>query len=217
MYIIVVGGGKVGFYLSKTLLSEGYEVLLIERSQQKVDFFNEQLGSVAIRGDGAEASVLESAGAGRAEVVIAVTGEDEDNLVVCQMAKLAFNVNKTIARVNNPKNEPIFKTLGIDVTVSHTAHIMSIIEQSIPQTPLVHLLNLNHPDLAIVDLKVSQNSRVNGVELGNIDLPEDCNIAAILRGPDLVIPSESTVLMEGDDIIAVTHIAQEDALRRLMV
>ena len=217
MYIIVVGGGKVGFYLTKTLLSEGYEVLLIERNQSKVDYFNEQLGTVAIRGDGAEASVLESAGAGRADVVIAVTGEDEDNLVVCQMAKLAFNVNKTIARVNNPRNEPIFKTLGIDVTVSHTAHIMSIIEQSIPQTPLVHLLNLNHPDLAIVDLKVGRTSRINGVQLGNIDLPEDCNIAAILRGPELIIPSETTELKEGDDVIAVTHIDQEDALRRLMV
>jgi trk system potassium uptake protein TrkA len=172
---------------------------------------------VAIRGDGAEASVLEAAGAGRADVVIAVTGEDEDNLIVCQMAKLAFNVNKTIARVNNPKNEPIFKTLGIDVTVSHTAHIMSIIEQAIPQSPLVHLLNLNHPDLAIVDLKVGRTSRINGVQLGNVDLPQDCNIAAILRGPDLIIPSETTELMEGDDVIAVTHVDQEDALRRLMV
>ena len=200
MYIIVVGGGKVGFYLTKTLLAEGYEVLLVE----------------AIRGDGAEASVLASAGAGRADVVIAVTGEDEDNLIVCQMAKLAYNVKKTIARVNNPKNEPIFKMLGIDVTVSHTAHIMSIIEQSIPQTPLIHLVNLNHPDLAIVDLKVGNGSRINGVELGNVDLPEDCNIAAILRGPDLIIPTDSTVLLEGDDVIAVTHIDQEDALRRLM-
>lgn len=217
MYIIVVGGGKVGFYLTKTLLGEGYEVLLIERNQSKVDFFNEQLGTVAVRGDGAEASVMESAGAGRADVVIAVTGEDEDNLVVCQMAKLAFNVDKTIARVNNPKNEPIFKMLGIDVTVSHTAHIMSIIEQAIPQTPLIHLLNLNHPDLAIVDLRVGHASRVNGASLGNIDLPEDCNIAAILRGPDLIIPSDTTVLQEGDDVIAVTHIDQEDALRRLMV
>ena len=216
MYIIVVGGGKVGFYLTKTLLAEGYEVLLIERNQGKVDSFNEQLGTVATRGDGAEASVMEGAGAGRADVVIAVTGEDEDNLVVCQMAKLAFNVKKTIARVNNPRNEPIFKTLGVDVTVSHTAHIMSIIEQAIPQTPLVHLLNLNHPDLAIVDLKVGPGARIDGAQLGDIELPRDCNIAAVLRGPDLIIPSDTTVLREGDDVIAVTHVAQEDALRRLM-
>ena len=216
MYIIVVGGGKVGFYLTKTLLSEGYEVLLIERNAGKVDFFNEQLGGVALRGDGAEASVLATAGAGRADVVIAVTGEDEDNLVVCQMAKLAFNVEKTIARVNNPKNEPIFKMLGIDVTVSHTAHIMSIIEQAIPETPMIHLLNLQHPDLAIVDLKVGEESPVNGVALGDIELPNDCIIAAILRGPDLIIPSETTELAEGDDVIAIAHADQEDALRRLL-
>jgi len=217
MYIIVVGGGKVGFYLSKTLLGEGYEVLLIERNGQKVDYFNEQLGMVAIKGDGAEAAVLEAAGASRADVVIAVTGEDEDNLVVCQMAKLAFNVKKTIARVNNPKNEPIFKTLGIDVTVSHTAHIMSIIEQAIPQAPMIHLLNLQHPDMAIVDIKVGIESRIIGEEIGDLELPPDCIIAAVLRGPDLIIPSETTELLEGDDVIAIAHADQEDALRRLLV
>ncbi|HYP59731.1 MAG TPA: NAD-binding protein [Thermomicrobiales bacterium] len=217
MYIIVVGGGKVGFYLTKTLLAEGYEVLLIERDPSKVDYFNEQLGGVALRGDGAESSVLDAAGAGRADVVIAVTGEDEDNLVVCQMAKLAFKVEKTIARVNNPKNEPIFKMLGIDVTVSHTAHIMNIIEQAIPETPYIHLLNLQHPDLAIVDLKVGQDSPVNGVTMGDIDLPDDCIIAAVLRGPDLIIPADSTELRSGDDVIAITHTDQEDALRRLLI
>jgi trk system potassium uptake protein len=217
MYIIVVGGGKVGFYLSKTLLSEGYEVLLIERSAHKVDYFNEQLGMVAIQGDGAESAVLAAAGASRADVVIAVTGEDEDNLVVCQMAKLAFNVNKTIARVNNPKNEPIFKTLGIDVTVSHTAHIMSIIEQAIPQAPMIHLLNLQHPDMAIVDFKIGMESRIIGEEIGNLQLPPDCIIAAVLRGPDLIIPSETTELLQGDDVIAIAHADQEDALRRLLV
>jgi len=217
MYIIVVGGGKVGFYLSKTLLAEGYEVLLIERNNHKVDYFNEQLGAVAMAGDGAEASVLKKAGAGRADVVIAVTGEDEDNLVVCQMAKLAFNVGKTIARVNNPRNEPIFRALGLDVTVSHTAHIMSIIEQAIPKSPMIHLLNLQHPDMAIVDLKIGADSPVVGSDMGDIQLPPDCIIAAVLRGPDLIIPSDTTELLEGDDVIAIAHAAQEDALRRLLV
>jgi trk system potassium uptake protein TrkA len=217
MYVIVVGGGKVGYYLTKTLLSEGHEVLLVERSQSKVDYFNEQLGNVALRGDGAESSILAKAGAGRADVVIAVTGEDEDNLVVCQMAKLEYDVQKTIARVNNPKNEPIFKMLGIDVTVSHTAHIMNIIEQAIPEAPVIHLMNLQHPDLAIVDLKVGEESPVNGVVLGDVELPTDCIIAAILRGPDLIIPSAETELLNGDDVIAIAHSDQESALRRLLV
>jgi|SRR4051794_12341071 trk system potassium uptake protein TrkA len=217
MYIIVVGGGKVGFYLTKTLLGEGYEVLLIERNALKVNYFNEQLGNVAIHGDGAESAILERAGAARADVVIAVTGEDEDNLVVCQMAKIAFNVGKTIARVNNPRNEPIFKTLGIDVTVSHTAHIMSIIEQAIPKAPMIHLLNLQHPDMAIIDLKIGDDSPIKGNEIGDLALPPDCIIAAVLRGPDLIIPSETTELLEGDDVIAIAHTDQEDALRRLLV
>jgi trk system potassium uptake protein TrkA len=217
VYVIVVGGGKVGYYLTKTLLTEGHEVLLLERNQSKVDWFNEQLGAVAMRGDGAESSVLAKAGAARADVVIAVTGEDEDNLVVCQMAKLAFSVEKTIARVNNPKNEPIFKMLGIDVTVSHTAHIMNIIEQAIPEAPIIHLLHLQHPDLAILDLKVGDHSPVNGLPLGDIELPPDCIIAAVLRGPELIIPSGDTELHKGDDVIAIAHSDQEAALRRLLV
>ncbi|MDQ2682290.1 MAG: TrkA family potassium uptake protein [Chloroflexota bacterium] len=217
MYVIVVGGGKVGYYLTKTLLSEGHEVLLVERNQSKVDYFNEQLGAVAVRGDGAESSVLAKAGAARADVVIAVTGEDEDNLVVCQMAKFAFQVKKTIARVNNPKNEPLFKLLGIDVTVSHTAHIMNIIEQAIPDAGMIHLMNLQHPDLAIIDLKIGPDSPTAGRRIDEIELPADCIIAAILRGPELIIPSGNTELLPGDDVIAIAHTDQESALRRLLV
>src|SRR4051794_29058802 len=126
MYIIVVGGGKVGYYLTKTLVNEGYEVLLIEKSAKKVAVYAERFGAVVLEGDGAEFSTLEKAGTGRAEVVIAVTGDDEDNLVICQTAKMQFDVPRTIARVNNPKNEELFKRLGIDVTVSSTNIILSI-------------------------------------------------------------------------------------------
>ena len=117
MYIIVVGGGKVGYYLAKTLVNEGYELLLIEKNPRKVATYRERFGEVVIEGDGAEMTTLEEAGVNRADVVIAVTGDDEDNLVICQTAKKLFNVPRTIARVNNPKNEEIFRRLGIDVTV----------------------------------------------------------------------------------------------------
>ncbi|MDQ3929672.1 MAG: TrkA family potassium uptake protein, partial [Chloroflexota bacterium] len=129
MYVIVVGGGKVGYYLTKTLVHEGYEVLLIEKNLKKVSTYHERFGSVVLEGDGAEMATLETAGAARADVVIAVTGDDEDNLVICQTAKKLFHVPRTIARVNNPKNEEIFKKLGIDVTVSSTNLILNIIEQ----------------------------------------------------------------------------------------
>ena len=118
MYLIVVGGGKVGYYLTKTLVNEGYEVFLIEKNRQKCAVYAERFGSIVMQGDGAEAATLEQAGAARSDVVIAVTGDDEDNLVICQMAKYRFNVGRTIARVNNPKNEELFRRLGIDLTVT---------------------------------------------------------------------------------------------------
>jgi trk system potassium uptake protein TrkA len=217
MYVIVVGGGKVGYYLTKTLLSEGYEVLLIERNPEKVETFQEVFGSVVIVGDGAEAATLAAAGAARADVVIAVTGEDEDNLVICQMAKQKFHVGRTIARVNNPKNEQLFRMLGIDVTVSQTNYILHLIEQAIPHHPFVHLLSLRHEDLAIVDAKISEGSPVAHRTVAEIALPPNCIIAAILRGPQLLIPSGTTELLPGDDVIAITHREQEDELRRLLV
>ncbi len=154
MYIIIVGGGKVGYYLTKTLLSEGHEVLLIERDPDKSEQFVEQFGAVVVAGDGAEAAVMAAAGAARADVVIAVTGEDEDNLVICQVAKTKFHVARTIARVNNPKNEYLFRMLGVDITVSQTDYILTLIEQAIPDQPFIHLVNLIHEDMAIVDAKV---------------------------------------------------------------
>jgi len=216
VYLIVVGGGKVGFYLTQTLLADGHEVLLIERDAAKVDRFTETLGGVVLAGDGAEAATLMAAGAARADVVIAVTGEDEDNLVVCQMAKQKFHVDRTIARVNNPKNEHLFRMLGIDVTVSQTNYILNLIEQAIPERSFVHLLSLRHADLAIVEARIAQSSVVAHQAIGEIALPVDCVIVAIARGPHLIIPSPATELEPGDDVIAVTHPAQEDELRRLL-
>ena len=172
MYIIVAGGGKVGFYLAQHLLAEGHEVLLIERNPDRVTEINEVLGAVALAGDAAEAATLVAAGALRADVVIAVTGEDEDNLVICQVAREKFHVGRTIARVNNPKNEHLFRMLGVDVTVSQTNYILNLIEQAIPERSFVHLLSLRHEDLAIVDAKVSKDSAVANRPISEIELPE---------------------------------------------
>ncbi len=217
MYIIVVGGGKVGYYLTQTLLADGYEVLLIERNPDKVTEFTERFGAAAVAGDGAEAATLAAAGAARADVVIAVTGEDEDNLVICQMARQKFHVGRTIARVNNPKNERLFRLLGIDVTVSQTNYILNLIEQSIPERSFVHLLSLRHADLAIVEARVTASSVVAHQAIGEITLPVDCVIAAIARGAHLIVPSPATEIQPGDEIIAVAHRDHEDELRRLLV
>ncbi len=217
MYVIVVGGGKVGYYLTQTLLGEGYEVLLIERESAKVDSFVERLGGVVLAGDGAEAATLMAAGAARADVVIAVTGEDEDNLVILQMARQKFHVGRTIARVNNPKNERLFRLLGIDVTVSQTNYILNLIEQSIPEASFVHLLSLRHADLAIVEAKITETSAVAYKAIGEIEFPIDCVIVAIDRGPHLIVPTPTTEIAPGDDIIAVAHRDHEDELRRLLI
>lgn len=217
MYLIVVGGGKVGYYLTKTLLSEDHEVLLIEREVGKVENFSERLGNVVLQGDGAEAAVLARAGAARADVVIAVTGEDEDNLVICQMAKQKFNVGRTIARVNNPKNEHLFRLLGIDVTVSQTNYILNLIGQAIPERSFIHLMNLRYAGLAIVEASITERSPVARHAISEIDLPVSCAIAAIARGNNIIVPEPDTMIEVGDEIIAVTHLAQEEELRSLLV
>jgi trk system potassium uptake protein TrkA len=213
MYIIVVGGGKVGYYLTKTLVDEGYEVLLVERNAQKVNAYSSDFGAVVLHGDGAEAATLRQAGANRASVVIAVTGEDEDNLVICQVAKHLFKTPHAIARVNNPKNEEIFKRLGIDTTVSVTNIILSYIEQSLPDRELTHLLTLTHSDLAIVEARVTERSPYLGRALGELDLPSDVVVSAVIRGEELLIPGPDTRLAPGDDVIALTHRSTEDELR----
>jgi trk system potassium uptake protein TrkA len=217
MYIIVVGGGKVGYYLTKTLVREGYEVFLIEKNPAKVQVYTERFGAVVMQGDGAEAATLANAGVERADVVIAVTGADADNLVICQMAKEKFGVPRTIARVNNPKNEELFRRLGIDVTVSQTNVILSIIEQQIPNRPFVHLVELRHADLAIVEAKVSGTSPVVNLAIGEIKFPPDVIVTAIMRRGSVIIPSGQTVVRAGDELITVTKREREEEFRHMLV
>lgn len=217
MYLIVVGGGKVGFYLTQTLLSEGHELLLIEKNPRKCEIYEERFGSIVMNGDGAEASTLEAAGAARADVIIAVTGDDEDNLIICQVARQKFNVPRAISRVNNPKNEDIFKRLGITVTVSQTNVILHMIEQQIPEQNVLHLMTLRHAEIEIVNVRVSKTSPVVGRSLAEITLPRDCVFSAITRGRDVIVPTGQTVLKGGDEVIAVTHRDSEHALREMLV
>ena len=147
MYIIIAGGGEIGYYLAKALLDEGHEILVIEKNADRNEFICSELGSVCVRGDGCEAATLTEVGTGRADMLIAVTGDDEDNLVACQVAKYKFNVPRTIARIKNPKNEAIFKKLGVDVTVSSTNIILKNIEEEVPTHPLTHLLTIRDKGL----------------------------------------------------------------------
>jgi len=218
MYIIVVGGGKVGYYLTKSLLEEGHEVLVIEKDPRKCAVLSDELSTNVLQGDGCEAAVMAEAGVGRANVAIAVTGDDEDNLVVCQVAKHKFNVPRTIARINNPKNEHIFSKLGIDVTVSSTELILSQIEQVIPSQSLVHLLTLRRVGVSFIELEVPPDSPALGRPLRELGIPDDCIFPLVIRGgKEAIIPYGDTVLQSGDQVIAVTSEASEGTIRRILV
>jgi len=217
MYIIVVGGGKVGYYLTKSLLEEGHEVLVIEKDPQQYAMLTDELEANALQGDGCEASVMADAGLGRADVVVAVTGDDEDNLVVCQIAKHKFNVPRAIARINNPKNENLFRKLGIDVTVSSTELILSQIERFIPAQSLVHLLTLRNVGVSFVELEIPPNSPALGRPLRELGIPDDSIFPLVIRGgKEAIIPYGDTVLEPGDQVIAVTSKGSEEMLRRIL-
>lgn len=214
MYIIVVGGGKVGFYLTKELVEEQHEVLLIEQNPIKCAIISEDLPDIVIQGDGCEASTLERAGVGRCNMIIAVTGDDEDNLVVCQVARHRFQVPRTVARVNNPKNEEIFSRLGIDKTISATSIIMGHIEQELPTHPLIPLMTLKGGGLEIVEVKIPADSFVVGKPIRNILLPHQSLISLIIDAEGHPrIPTGETVIHAGDEVVAVTMRESEGALR----
>jgi trk system potassium uptake protein TrkA len=214
MYIIVVGGGKVGYYLAKELIESEHEALIIELDSSRCAEIAEDLGDIVMRGDGCEASTLERAGAGRADIVMAVTGDDEDNLVVCQVAKHKFNVPRTIARMCNPKNEAVFISLGIDTTVSATGAIMAQIEQELPIHPLIPLLTLKGGGLEIVEVKIPSSAMVVGKRIKEILLPHQSLVSLIVDSAGQPrVPTSDTVLHEGDEVVAVTMKESEEALR----
>jgi trk system potassium uptake protein TrkA len=214
MYIIVVGGGKVGYFLSLALLSEGHEILIIEREADKCKVIAEELGSVVMRGDGCEVRTLEDAGANRADLLVAVTHRDEVNLVACQVAKHKFGVKRTIARISNPKNEALFKMLGIDVTVSSTNLILEQIEEKLPTHSMSHLLTLEDGNLEIVEVNVQTDSAVVGKKVSEIALPASSLVCLIINAAkDAQVPTAGSIVEAGDHIIAVTQPEHEAELR----
>jgi trk system potassium uptake protein TrkA len=205
MYIIVGGGGEVGYYVTRNLLDQGHEVLLLEKHQQRFQTLSEELGQSVLRGDACEASVLEDAGARRADVILAVTGEDEDNLVICQVAKKRFNVARTIARLNNPRHEALFHKLGIDTTVSPTKAILSLIESELPGQRFAHLITLKRAGLEVVENTVSEISPVLGKKLNEIQLPANSKIFMILRESQPLFPTMDIELQANDEVYAIVQ------------
>ena len=215
MYIIIIGGGRVGYYLAKALLEEGHEVLIVEKSAAVCDVINDDLGSVCIRGDGCEASVLTKIGTGRADIFVSVTGDDEDNLISCQVAKHKFKVPRTIARVRNPRNEGLFRVLGIDVAISATNLILEQIAEEVPTHPLIHLHEIRDKGLEIVDLKMTQGAPTLGKAIKDVKLPENTLLLLLIRkAQNPIIPDANTTLAADDQIIALVDPRFEADLRK---
>ncbi len=213
MYIIIVGGGSVGYYLAKTLIKTHHEVLVLEKNRLTHKTVAEELGEVVMQGDGCEVRIMDEAGVGRADAVVAVTGDDEDNLVICQMAKLKFNVPRTISRINDPRNESLFHRLGIDATVNATKIIYNLIEQEIETNEVIPIAALKRGNIEIVEIEIGAKSPVLGKRMSTLKLPEDALIISVIRADHGMIPSAETKFELEDSVIALVSADKEHKLR----
>ena len=218
MKTIIVGGGKVGFYLTKTLLEHGYEVTIIEKNKEQSRYCANNLEAEVACGDGTSAETLLACGADKADCVIAVTGKDECNLICCQVAKKAFGVRKTIAKVNNPKNADVMKQLGVDIVVSATENIIQQLEHEVDFSAMKKLLSIDeeYDDASLVEITLPENYVYQGKKLAELSLPDQCNIACINRGGRTIIPRGATILWSGDIVMVVMMNSKEKELRKAL-
>jgi trk system potassium uptake protein TrkA len=217
MYIIVVGGGRVGFYLGKELLEAGHEIVVLEKNERRARQIADELGSIVLARDGCEGKHLAEAGANRAAIVAAVTGDDEDNMVICQMAKHHFQVPKTIARVNNPKNEALFRHLGVDDVISPTKMALGAIEQDIPVHEVLHLAQLGGGEMELLEAQIAADSPAIGRRPADIPLPDGCSLFVLVRGDQVLPLRGDIVFQEGDKVLAVSRADCELDLRRQLI
>jgi trk system potassium uptake protein len=215
LFIIIVGGGKVGYYLAKTLAPEKHRIVLMDEDEAQCNKIAGELSDLGINlvhGDGTDINYLQDAQIAEADILIAVTGHDQNNLVACQLAKQYFGVPRTIARVNNPKNIQVFKQLGVDSVVSSTAHIAGIIGHEVDWAGINQMLKQKVGDVRVKDMPVSQTSLAAGKTVANLDLPKGTILISVIRDKDAFIPDGQTQIMAGDSIIALSH---DDNMKKL--
>ena len=219
MYILVAGGGKVGANFARTLLQDGKrEVTLIEQRRDRFERLEQELEHHVILGDATEIHILERAGIARPpDVVAALTGDDEDNLVISQLAREKYGVPKVIARVNDPRNQAHFDLLGVSPTVSATRGLMALIEHEVPEHDLVHLLELRKENLEIVEVMIDKGAPAAGRRVEALDLPEGSRLISIMRNGRSEIAIGSTELHPGDQVLAILQPGKEDELRRVLL
>ena len=214
-YMLIVGAGKVGWNLTRELIDKGHEVTLVESDRRRYLTVEQELEHNVTYGDASELWVLERAGVQRADMVIAVTGDDEDNMLICQVAREKYEVERIIARVNNPRNRPHFDLLGVKPSVSATDLILRLLEHEVPEYGLVHLLDLQEEQLEIIEMLLGTDSPVNGRRVGDLSMPDGSLLISILREGKGFVPGPDTVLEAGDEILAVLDPGREDDLKEL--
>ncbi len=218
MYVIVAGGGKVGANVARTLVDLGAEVTLVEQRRDRYETLEAEFGPIAMLGDATELHVLERAGIARPpDLLLAVTGDDEDNLVISQLGKEGYGVPRVVARVNDPRNQPHFDLLGIDQTVCATSSILGLVGHSMPESGLVRLLELRKEGLEVVELQVAGGSPAAGRRVAALQLPEGSRLVSVMRDGVAEIAVGETVLRPGDQVIGILKPGLEDAFRRALV
>jgi len=218
MYALIAGGGKVGSNVLRRLLRLGHEATLIEQRRDRFEQLESEFEHQVQNGDATEIFVLERAGVRRPpDLVLALTGDDEDNMVIGQIAREKYGVEKVIARVNDPRNQPHFDLLGISPTVSATSSIMALVEHEVPEHELVHLLELRKENLEIVEVQIGKDSPSAGQTVERLRMPQGSRLISVMRGGEAEIAVGSTVLQAGDQVLAILQPGLEDELRKLLL
>ena len=212
MYVIIAGAGKVGWNLARELIEKGHEVTLLEQNRARFLQVEQELEHRIQYGDATELWVLERAGVQRADLTIAVTGDDEDNILICQMARDKYLCERIVARVNNPRNLQHFRLLGINPCVSATDLILRLIEHEVPQYGLVHLLDLEEDRLEIIEMTVAEGAPAAGVCVADVLMPEGSLIISILRETGGFVPKAETLIEAGDEVLVVLDPGLEGAI-----
>jgi trk system potassium uptake protein TrkA len=212
MYVIIAGAGKVGWNLTRELIANDQEVTLLESDHRRYRVVEEELEHAVQYGDATELWILERAGIQRADLVIAVTGDDEDNIIICQVAKQKYAVGRIVARVNNPRNLQHFKMLGVQPAVSATDLILRLIEHEVPAYGLIQLLALEEERLEIIELEVGDGSAAAGQCVKDVVLPDGSLIISVLRGGRGFVPKSDSVIEAGDQVLLILDPGLEDRI-----
>jgi trk system potassium uptake protein TrkA len=216
VYFVIAGGGEVGFHLAKALLESSHEVMLLESDRRRAQIIEEQLGSIVLNAPADEGRYQLEAGCQRADAVIAVTGQDAVNLIVCQLAKWQCHVPRVIARVNDPKNEIVFKALGIDETISSTRVIMNVIEQELPSGGFMPLMPLTGSHLELIEAEIAAGTPAAGRAIGSLGLPDGAAVGGIVRNGSVVHADDDTKLQVGDRIVVLSPTKDEAGVRKAL-